>query len=392
LVVRKRLFGAQADRRFIREVRALKKLEGNEVSAPCILDLDPVALTITLPYLGRTLEQDLLDAGAVLTGLALGNRVGKNLSEPEVLEAYNAEGASVLSETNPELRERVFTLLQSVHRAGVTVRSVSYSNIVISAQGELSIIDFDAATVHGRPKSTACLIDRDRDLESFNDAFGGSAWTRRRLKTAIAGGSPVLAEPYAPAYIGHGVVFGRLANPSSGFGKWHFVLRRTLRPHCQGAKVISVGTNNSAIELELMRNGAIGAVCYELDSSFADQARFLHAAFEWADNKKYDLEVRNDSMERVTSEHSRFGLAMALCSLYYLPADRMDAVASHLASLARTVVLQCNISQSIGREDPDQYRRASVQFARALLTGLDFCSVKTVLPAKYSRPLVIGSV
>ncbi|MGB3673834.1 MAG: hypothetical protein WA988_05290 [Candidatus Nanopelagicales bacterium] len=391
LVVRKCLFGKHAKRRFIREVRALQRLAHDEVSVPRILELDPETLTITLPYLGRTVEQDLLDAGAELTGVELGKRAGRTLSGPEILKAYNAEGAQVFSETNPELRDHVLALLKSVHRGGVTVRGLSYSNIVISEAGDLSIIDFDAATVHRRPRSIACLIDRDRDIESFNAAFGGSAWTRRRLKAAIADGGDGLGQPYAPAYIGRGVAFGRLANPSSGFGKWHFVLRGVLRRGIRGASVLSVGTNNSAIELELLRNGANRAVCYELDPRFAEQARFLREAFEWADNTTYDLEVRNDSMERVSEEHTRFDLALALCSLYYLPADRMNVVASHLASLARSVVLQCNISQGIGRDDEDQYRRASVEFAKDLLAELGFASIRRILPARYSRPLVIGT-
>lgn len=391
LVVRKCLFGPQADRRFIREVRALQRLAREGVRAPRVLDLDPDSLTITLPYLGRTLEQDLLDAGAVLTGLALGKRAGRTLSDLEVFEAYNAEGAQVFSDTNPELGDHVLALVKSMHQAGVTVRGLSYSNVVISEAGELSIIDFDAATVHRRPKSIACLIDRDRDIESFNAAFGGSAWTRRRLKAAIADGRDGLGQPYAPAYIGRGIAFGRLANPSSGFGKWHFVLRGVLRRGIQGASVLSVGTNNSAIELELLRNGAERAVCYELDPQFAAQARFLRDAFEWADNTTYNLEVRNGSMERVSEEHARFDLALALCSLYYLPADRMITVAKHLASLARSVVLQCNISQGIGRDDDDQYRRASVEFATDLLAEIGLASIRRLLPARYSRPLVIGT-
>lgn len=128
LVVRKSLFGEHAKRRFVREVRALQRLAHADVSVPRILELDRETLTITLPYLGRTVEQDLLDAGAELTGAELGKRAGRTLSDLEVFEAYNAEGAQVFSDTNPELGDHVLALVKSMHQAGVTVRGLSYSN------------------------------------------------------------------------------------------------------------------------------------------------------------------------------------------------------------------------------------------------------------------------
>ena len=266
--------------------------------------------------------------------------------------------------------------LKSVHRGGVTVRGLSYSNIVISEAG---IFRSSTSTL---PRST---VDPDLSLASSTVTVTSSHSTlrsvaprglddasRQRLRTdATSSGNHTLLPISVVA-----LRLVALANPSSGFGKWHFILRGVLRRRIQGASVLSVGTNNSAIELELLRNGADRAVCYELDPQFAAQARFLRDAFEWADNTIYDLEVRNASMERVSEEHGRFDLALALCSLYYLPADRMVAVATHLGLLARSVVLQCNISQGIGRDDNDQYRRASVEFATDLLAEIGFASIR----------------
>jgi len=43
-----------------------------------------------------------------------------------------------------------------------------------------------------------------------------------------------------------------------------------------------------------------------------------------------------------------------------------------------------------GREEPDQYRRSSVEFAVDLLRDAGFSSITVTAPTGYSRPLVQG--
>ena len=69
----------------------------------------------------------------------------------------------------------------------------------------------------------------------------------------------------------------------------------------------------------------------------------------------------------------------------------MRIVARAVAKLSPRFLLQCNIREEIGREEPDQYRRASVEFAVELLRDAGFSSIFVTAPKGYSRPLVDGN-
>lgn len=387
LAIRKTFHGHEAERRFAHEVRVVNLLGNSDCRIPAVLAIDPAALSLTTEYLGVSIEQLLVEAGARLTGVELSAMAGRPLSLSEIHTAYYLEGSRVVRQTGVVDPDRVLNLVRAAHRKGVTLREVSYSNLVRSADGRLALIDFEAATVHPRPSSTSCLIDRDRDLESFNRAFGGSALTRQRIRQTIRAGKRPLSDIYGVSYIGHGIGLGRAFNPSSGFGKWNFVLRRQFGD-LTAKSVLSLGANNCSIELQMLRSGAAKVTAYELGAEYREQARFLKEAVEWADNRVYDLEIRAGNMTDVIEDHGSYDLAMALCSLYYLPESDMRRVLEHLALHAEEVVLQCNTGQNIGREDHDQYRRASVGFTEALALESGFEAPISLAPAHYSRPVV----
>lgn len=391
LAVRKSFFGPEAKRRFVHEVSVLRHLMAADCDVAPILGFDPSKLAVTTPYLGPSVEQLLTDRGACLTGPELSERAGRSLSPREVHAGYFREGSRVVEESQLVDPDEILELLRSAHRSGVTVREVSYSNVVQREDGRLSLIDFEAATLHRSPRSIACLVDRDRDIESFNLAFGRQAPTRGRLQAAaIASAVWPLDNVYGVAYVGRGVRLGRLFNPSSGFGKWHFLVRWAL-PNPMGLSAISLGSNNAAIELQMLRAGAKKIVCYEMNEDFRAQAAFLKEAFEWADNRAYDLEIRPDNMVAVMEDSSTYDLAMALCSLYYLSEVEMRAVTQHLSAIAKSMALQCNVGTNIGRDDLDQYRRASVEFAVRMAAEAGFQAPRPIVPARYSRPMVLAA-
>ena len=157
-----------------------------------------------------------------------------------------------------------------------------------------------------------------------------------------------------------------------------------------GARVLSLGSNNASIELHLLREGAAEVIAYERDENYAAQGRFLTEACEWADNQEYRLRYVLADMQEAVKAEGKFDCALALCSLYYLPEEEMCRIAQAVAKLSPHFLLQCNVRQEIGREDPDQYRRASVEFAVDLLREAGFSSIVVTAPAGYSRPLVQG--
>jgi hypothetical protein len=95
-------------------------------------------------------------------------------------------------------------------------------------------------------------------------------------------------------------------------------------------------------------------------------------------------------MQEAVQAEGKFYCVLVLCSLYYLAEEEMRRVAPAVAKLSPRFLLQCNIREDIGREEPDQYRRASVEFAVDLLHGEGFSSIIVTEPKSYSRPLIEG--
>lgn len=153
---------------------------------------------------------------------------------------------------------------------------------------------------------------------------------------------------------------------------------------------MSLGSNNGSIELHLLREGVDEIVAYEADDEYAAQGRFLTAACECVDNREYRLRYVVGDMRQAAWAEGRFDFVVALCSLYYLPEEDMHGIGVAIANKSSKFILQCNVRMDIGREDPDQYRRASVEFATDLLREVGFSSIAVIAPRNYSRPLVEG--
>ena len=117
----------------------------------------------------------------------------------------------------------------------------------------------------------------------------------------------------------------------------------------------------------------------------------MRDAFEWADNREYRLRCVHADMRDAIQETGPYDAAMALCSLYYLDEPEMRTVATAIGEHVRERILECNERTGIGREDDDQYRRASVEFTRELLRNAGFAAIHVTAPRGYSRPLVEGS-
>lgn len=389
--VRKQFFGAQAKQRFLRELWALELLRGTAARVPEIMAIDVNALTLTTTFIGVDLEQVLTTKGARLTGAEIRERLGKNPTFLDIFNEYISEGARFMAEFPPAFVESIHQQIRIAHQHGVRLYDIKYGNVAVHYKtGRAYLIDFDAAVLCKKPRSRAFLIERDRDIEKFNIAFGTRYLTHNRIRNTLRERSfPAADKLYASTYIGHGLHIGPLWDRTTGFGRWHFILKHKLRLP-KGARVISLGSNNASIELHLLREGAEEIIAYERDENYAAQGRFLAAACEWAENRDYRLQYVLADMQEAVRAEGKFDCALALCSLYYLPEEDMHRVARALAMLSPRFLLQCNVREEIGREEPDQYRRASVEFAVDLLREAGFTSITVTAPKGYSRPLVQG--
>ncbi len=393
ICVRKHFFGAQAKQRFLREVWALEVLRGTAARVPEIWQIDVHALTLVTTFIGVDLEQVLTTNGARLTSAEIHERLGTVPTDLDIWNEYINEGVRFIEKLPPAFVESIHQQMRIAHQHGVRIYDIKYGNVAVHYKTGLAyLIDFDAAILSKKPQSRAFLVERDRDTEKFNIAFGTSYLTYNRIRNKLRKGEyPAAERAYASTYIGHGLHIGPLWDRTTGFGRWHFILKHKFRlPN--GARVLSLGSNNASIELLLLRTGAAAEViAYERDENYAEQGRFLVAACEWADNQEYRLRYVLADMKDAVKAEGKFDCALALCSLYYLPEEDMRRVAHAVVKLSPRFLLQCNVREDIGREEPDQYRRASVEFAEELLRDAGFSSITVTAPAGYSRPLVEGN-
>lgn len=394
IIVRKRYFGPDAEPRFLRSVRTLERLRGSPANVPELLAVDIPRLQADESFIpGTDLMQVLTRLGAELTGAAGRARVGPRATLRDLHKDYIREGARVASTLPPAEREAIWAQLLELHRAGIMIGDIGYGNIVIHRRtGEPYFIDFDGARFNPRFRSRGYLVDRDRDVAALNAMLATDLPTYRGLRTALAQRTfPASAKTYGAAYIGHGLRLGHLWDRSIGFGRWHYILKDALS-NPDGCRFLSVGANSASIELHLLREGAEEVVAFEHDPDYIAQGRFLLRACEWADNRAYRLRYIADDMRQVAAlPEDRFDTALALCSLYYLPDDAIAEVVTALADRAGRILIQCNVRQDLGRSDPDEYRRASVDFALDMLSKAGCHDLEVKAPAGYSRPLVFGS-
>jgi len=392
IAVRKEYLGGDSMSRFLRELRALERLRNTGMRVPEILSInvdDPTLIETFIP--GADLEQVLGKMGAELTGLACRTRLGGDPTFQEIFDDYISEGARYTAKLEPSFLDAIYEQIKIAHRHGVKLNDLKYGNIIIHRETGLPfIVDFDSAEIYAQPQGLAFLVERDRDIERLNSMLGTSYLTYHRLRERLnCKEFPASDRLYASTYIGHGLRVGPLWDRTTGFGRWHFILKSFLR-FPKGARVLSLGPNNASVELHLLREGAAEVVAYERDPLYAAQGCFLARACEWADNREYHLRYVQADMREVVNVEGRFDYALSLCSLYYLPEEEMRCLASVIIQKAPQFILQCNIRQGIDREDPDQYRRASLEFAIDLLHKAGFTETTVMAPRGYSRPLVSG--
>ena len=393
VAVEKTYLGQDARLRFLAEFRALEQLREADVRVPEIVEVDVSRLSLTMSFIpGMDLERYLEGHGAALTGAALRARLGTGATDQAIEDAYIDEGSRYVRAFAAHLIPEIVTQVKAVHRRGVRLSDIKYGNVIIHRDTGLPYLtDFDAASVCAAPRSSAFSIERDREIERMNRFFGTSLPTFDRIQQRLKTGDyPAADRTYSSFYIGRGLRLGPLWDRSTGFGRWYYILKRSL-PIPVGGRVLSLGVNNASNELQLLRAGVAEVVAYEADPVFASQGQFLLEAVSCLDNVDYRLTYEIADMREAMRAAGPFDMAMALCSLYYLSEDDMRRVTVSLGAHVPRFTLQCNIREDIGRQELDQYRRASVAFAAETLRAAGFSRIIIDEPAGYSRPLVCGS-
>lgn len=195
---------------------------------------------------------------------------------------------------------------------------------------------------------------------------------KERIKNLDFPGSNIL---YSPFYIGSGLKIGRIWDISVGFGRWHFIVKNFIKLNSR-SKLASLGANNASLELLMLRSGLRKIIAYEKNKKFISQGKFLLEAISWYDNKNYNLKYINKDMMSFTKEKKKFDIVILLCSIYYLSENSINKLIEVIKSKTDTIYLQCNHSRNIGRGNKNDYKRATLNFAKKILLKHGFFNIK----------------
>ncbi len=368
----------------INELETCVLLIGAGLPVPSILDVDFAQRATTFSYIpGLVVREHLARAGARI-------RDRDQKTSPRKMAPHEriAEGRRFIDlALTPSDVDEITRSLERIHRAGAVLEDIKYGNIVLErGSGRPFFIDFERAAPLAEFSRGAARYVRDRDRRKLRDQFGGDGLTAQELRRRRLPGGQV----YAPVYLGHGVKWGQVWNPDIGIGRWRYLMAQHL-PVPKGGRVLDLGANNGFNALQMLRAGARSATAVELDGKVIEQGQFLKRAYEWADNKDYDLTfVRGSHGALHELQLGRFDMVSAFCTLYYLGEQEMAAAVREIARMTDLLVLQCNTDGAIRRAYSDTFRKASLEFNMTLARENGFPRVQVIAPPGYSRPLIIA--
>ena len=378
---------------FVKEIKALHHLGLNSFNVPAILDIDFDNLTLTTSYIkGDILRMKLIKKGAKLLSRDLiSNKDYWNHSNEERDLIRIKEGKKFLFDVVDKnfIKELLSDIIR-INSSSLILNDIKYGNIVIEKNsGKPFWIDFESSDYYPHLCNKLMNLINHDDIELFNLQFDTNMLTYKKIKDTLKT-ETFVNSIYAPVYIGYGLRVGPIWDLEAGFGRWHYILKQNL-PDFKGKRILDLGANNGSNAIQLLRSGAKEVIAFELNETFIEQGRFLKSAVEWADGKQYNFHYIKDNMSVLPSmDLGKFDFVMALCSIYYLDDMDIDKLIQHFYSLTDTVVLQCNIEQDIGRQDPETYRKASIDYTTKKLIENGFSNTQVIKPLNYCRPLVIG--
>jgi serine/threonine protein kinase len=380
---------------FINEIYSWVVVKRAGCRVPEIVDYDVKSFTLILTLvMGESYQERLANRGALIRHWELRQEsFYKSMSSENKFRHYVGEGLEFISSVSDSpILDDFYSQLRKMHASRISYTDIHYGNILIEKKTEIPyLVDFHGCWRYPPLGPMVFGAVRDCDIEKYNILFGRSELTRERIVKHL-NDSPDFNRSvfYSSAYIGHGVSVGDLADVNIGFGKFEFILNRALPPF-KGKKVLSLGANCGAIELELLRRGASEVVCIENNPLYIRQGLMLHQAFEWSDNRSYSLSLLHREMKEIDDLfYGKFDLVLALCSLYYLSEKDMVEVVRKLSGMTQVLVLQCNERRGIGRDNADDYRRASLLFSKTLLESNGFPDISIFQPRGYSRPVLVA--
>jgi hypothetical protein len=250
-------------------------------------------------------------------------------------------------------------------------------------------VDFESARIYKSRYGVRFLIQRDKDRNKLNQLFMTKLPTHDSIKAELRN-LVKLERIYALMSLGHGIYTPGLFDRNLGFGKFHYSIKSLVKQISNG-RILSLGSNNSALELMISVKFGSSVTCLELDKGNIGQAIFFHKALEWSTNREIDVNFVNSPMEEFNLAEKNYDLVISLCSIYYLEEPLIEDILSKVSFVTDEVLLQFNISPDIGRTRARDYELASPVHYLELLPRLSYVNLKLHQWKSYSRPIISAS-
>lgn len=377
---------------FLKELSALHRLGIAGCNVPAVMDVDFDNLTLTYSFiLGAVLREKLAIHGAVLRDKDVEDNSEFTIlcSNKKWLKRIHEGKKFLYDVVNSNQVNDLFEQLRKVHKAGFIWNDLKYGNVVIEEKtGNLYLIDFDVADYYTKLPKLLLRVLKDQEIELFNLHFDTQEMTYNKLKKEI---DSIRKGPvYAPVYFCAGLKLGNLWINSVGYGRWHYMLRKSLPP-LSGKRILDLGANNAFNSLHMLRSGAKEVIGIELSEDNIKQGELVKKGIEWADNKRYNFRYINENMKEIVNMNlGRFDIVLALCCIYYLDDDSISNLIQFISTITEVFVVQCNLEKNIDRSVSYTYEKASIEYNMKMLKDNGFPCIKVIAPYNYSRPLLIA--
>ncbi|MEA3226409.1 MAG: hypothetical protein U9Q07_10710 [Planctomycetota bacterium] len=377
---------------FVNEIEAHYHLGLAGCNIPVIMDVNFDNLMLTFSYIsGPVLREELAGRGAVVRN--------RDIEDNPQLTRFDKrkralrrvqECRRVLNDViDGQFAERLFAELNKIHEARFIWNDIKYGNIIIEQRsGKPYMVDFDWALRYPRLTKNAFRILRDRDTERFNACFGTEKSTYKRIKRVLEHHRGDM--PCAPVHFGFGLRTAGVWDTIIGCACCYSALKDHLPP-ISGKRILELGRNDTFDSIYMLRSGAREVVTVELASVNFSQGNFIKSAFEWADDRQYELRRVQANIEEIPNMNmGTFDMALAL-NQECLPTDhRLADLVKHVSTIADALVLQCDITTNTYRREQRTCERASVEYALNVLKSNGFPRTQVIDLRKCAHPLVIG--
>jgi hypothetical protein len=362
---------------FAREWYNLKLLERG-AHVPHVWKADKKRLILYVNFIPGETFRDLLSRQGVAFETKRGYRGDRHLK--------------VAGEIHDHISHDILMSLEQqmncIHRCRIARLDIKVGNFLIGRDGNIYMLDFEYP--YYLPKWIPFFyVLRDRDRELLNKRLSMNLLTERSVRRALhrhQENPPALGDSSMSMDFGLGLTKGTYWRRDASSAFWESGLRNIL-PDYRDKRILNLGLTEAVFPMLMLRHGAREVVCVGPNRTAHEWIRFIHAVFEWRDNRDYHLKIVPDNGLYLESQDvGPFDIITAFGGLTSFSDSAVAKIVQRCASLTPWLVV-CVQKKASGAEyvggDDDKWIHASMhRFYR---------NVEAYSPGGYPKSFLIGA-